>query len=147
MIEAVQFRNFKVLRDTTLPLSRFTLLVGPNGSGKSTALQAFHMIRRTKEQLFHRLVTVSQPVTDEQEAIVEVILHWGAPYTGVITIARWISTPQVMSLRHQPQDTGPHVTIAPQTLEALNAMLAGIRIYTLNASAIQNPVMLVPNSS
>jgi predicted ATPase len=40
MIKEIQFKNFKVLRDTTLPLGRFTLLVGPNGSGKSTALQA-----------------------------------------------------------------------------------------------------------
>ena len=39
MIESVQFKNFKALRDATLPLGRFTLIVGPNGSGKSTALQ------------------------------------------------------------------------------------------------------------
>jgi len=32
MIELMQFRNFKVLRDTQLPLGRFTLIVGPNGS-------------------------------------------------------------------------------------------------------------------
>jgi predicted ATPase len=46
MIEFVQFRNFRVLRDTTLPLSRFTLLLGPNGSGKSTALQALEAVQR-----------------------------------------------------------------------------------------------------
>lgn len=45
MIEWIKFQNFRVLRDTTLPLERFTLLVGPNGSGKSTvfrALRFFH---------------------------------------------------------------------------------------------------------
>src|SRR5208282_3295021 len=45
MFESIQFQNFKALRDTTLPLSRFTLIVGPNGSGKSTALQAFLALR------------------------------------------------------------------------------------------------------
>ncbi|UCC30233.1 MAG: AAA family ATPase, partial [Phycisphaerales bacterium] len=40
MIESIHFKNFKVLRDTTLPLGPFTLIVGPNGSGKTTALQA-----------------------------------------------------------------------------------------------------------
>jgi len=40
MIESIRFINFKALRDTTLPLSPFTLLLGPNGSGKSTVLQA-----------------------------------------------------------------------------------------------------------
>ncbi|MCG3128490.1 MAG: hypothetical protein CHACPFDD_03379 [Phycisphaerae bacterium] len=37
-IESIDFKNFRVLRDTTLPLGPFTLLVGPNGAGKSTAV-------------------------------------------------------------------------------------------------------------
>lgn len=41
MIKEIRFQNFKALRDATLPLSRFTLLVGPNSSGKSTAMKAF----------------------------------------------------------------------------------------------------------
>ena len=40
MIGSIQFKNFKVLRNCVLPLSRFTLIVGPNGSGKSTVFQA-----------------------------------------------------------------------------------------------------------
>ncbi|MBN1341072.1 MAG: AAA family ATPase [Phycisphaerae bacterium] len=39
MIKSVKFTNFKALRDTTLPLGQFTLIIGPNASGKSTALQ------------------------------------------------------------------------------------------------------------
>ena len=34
MLDSIQFQNFKALRDATLPLGPFTLLVGPNGSGK-----------------------------------------------------------------------------------------------------------------
>ncbi len=45
-IESVSFKNFKVLRDTTLPLSRMTLLIGPNGSGKSTAFEGLEFLRR-----------------------------------------------------------------------------------------------------
>lgn len=40
MLESIYFKNFKALRDATLPLSPFTLIVGPNGSGKSTVLDA-----------------------------------------------------------------------------------------------------------
>src|SRR5437764_10305874 len=40
MIEWIEFRNFKALRNAKLPLSQFTLIVGPNGSGKSSALNA-----------------------------------------------------------------------------------------------------------
>ena len=39
MIKSIHFQNFKALRDATLPLGLFTLIVGPNGSGKSTAMQ------------------------------------------------------------------------------------------------------------
>ena len=44
MIEAIEFRNFKALRKTTLPLGPFTLLLGPNGAGKTTVLQALQFI-------------------------------------------------------------------------------------------------------
>lgn len=44
-IESVSFKNFKVLRDTTLPLSRMTLLIGPNGSGKSTAFEGLRFLQ------------------------------------------------------------------------------------------------------
>lgn len=38
MFTSVKFENFRALRDATLPLGPFTLLLGANGSGKSTAL-------------------------------------------------------------------------------------------------------------
>jgi predicted ATPase len=43
MIEQVQFRNFKALRDVTLDLDRFTVLVGPNNSGKTSILEGIHL--------------------------------------------------------------------------------------------------------
>jgi len=39
MIETVSFKNFKALRDVTIPLERLTVLVGPNASGKTSVLQ------------------------------------------------------------------------------------------------------------
>lgn len=39
MIETVRFKNFKALRDVTMPLERLTVLVGPNASGKTSVLQ------------------------------------------------------------------------------------------------------------
>ena len=39
MIELVSFKNFKALREVSLPLERFTVLVGPNASGKTSVLQ------------------------------------------------------------------------------------------------------------
>jgi predicted ATPase len=147
MIESAQFRNFRILRNTTLPLSRFTLLVGPNGSGKSTALHAFHMIRQMVKEttlgIFHRLVTVSEPIVEQGEVIVEGVLHWGGPYAGLMTTARWRASEE-FPLMHSSRGASPHATVSNEQRLSLRDILAGIRIYALNASAIQHPVMLEP---
>ncbi|MHC4403285.1 MAG: AAA family ATPase [Planctomycetota bacterium] len=39
MIHNVEFRNFKALRDVSVDLGRFTVLVGPNSSGKTSVLE------------------------------------------------------------------------------------------------------------
>ena len=57
MIESIQFKNFKCLRDTTLPLSPCTILVGPNGSGKSTVLEALDAFRDLRRYRFSELVS------------------------------------------------------------------------------------------
>jgi predicted ATPase len=46
MIKEIRYKNFKALRDATLPLGRFTLIVGANGTGKTTALKALDQIER-----------------------------------------------------------------------------------------------------
>ena len=60
MLTEINYQNFRVLADTTLKLSPFTLIVGPNGSGKSTAVRALaqmcppmpaHWTAGTAEQL------------------------------------------------------------------------------------------------
>lgn len=40
MLSQVRIQNFRCLRDVTLPLGPFTVLVGPNASGKSAVLKA-----------------------------------------------------------------------------------------------------------
>jgi predicted ATPase len=45
VIAAVQFRNFKALRSTTVKLAPFNLVLGPNGSGKTSLIQALLRLR------------------------------------------------------------------------------------------------------
>jgi len=44
MIRKLSIRNYKCLRDVTVDLERFTVLVGPNASGKSSILQALDLL-------------------------------------------------------------------------------------------------------
>ena len=44
MIDRVEFHNFKALRDVSLDLERFTVLVGPNASGKTSVLEGLHYL-------------------------------------------------------------------------------------------------------
>ncbi len=48
MIERVHFQNFKALRDLTILLDRFTVLVGPNASGKTSVLEGLAYIHRCR---------------------------------------------------------------------------------------------------
>lgn len=45
MIASVAFRNFKALRNTSLRLTEFNLVIGPNGSGKSSLIEVLQQLR------------------------------------------------------------------------------------------------------
>ncbi|MBE7540721.1 MAG: AAA family ATPase [Opitutaceae bacterium] len=45
MIASIAFRNFKALRQTSVELSPFNLVIGPNGSGKSSLIEALVRLR------------------------------------------------------------------------------------------------------
>jgi predicted ATPase len=141
MIEAAQFRNFKALRNTTLPLSRFTLIVGPNGSGKSTALQALratggvHRRQHGSSEFtvdFHKLVTAGLEQNDS--TTVEVDLQFGEPFEGFTAQAIWRANGN-KDLVVQPDN---------KSIRALLDMLSAIRIYSFDAGAISNGTLLEP---
>ena len=50
-LKEVTIRNFKAINDTTIKLSRFTVIVGSNGSGKSSVLQALHWMFQSGRNL------------------------------------------------------------------------------------------------
>lgn len=139
MIESIQFENFKALRNTQLPLGRFTLIVGPNGSGKTTALQALQSSRSPQGGDFDRLAHVGGGDGTRGDALVRVA--WGKPNDGWVSEARWRPSRKAslthMSLRG---DT------VPRTLEVhLGVDLGRSRTYSLDANMIAAQVVLTPH--
>jgi predicted ATPase len=138
MIERIEFKNFKVLRDTTLPLGRFTLIVGPNGSGKSTALQALKLMRGPADTSFDRVAT--KGVADD----VQVSVVWSPDESGrqFCTTATW----------HANKDRGvtkrhclPNGKAAEGPTGQLEEQLQKIRFYSLDPHRIAEPVQLAPS--
>jgi hypothetical protein len=140
VIEWIEFKNFKALRNAKLPLSRFTLIVGANGSGKSTALQAVLALRGPGQLNFDQVRTAGVP---ETEAVL-ITAKWGEFKNEFLIKMEW-NKPQY------PGGYGPSFQYIgrknardgnkPRT--ALNA-LDRSRVFSLDANAIGSPVNLEP---
>ncbi|MCI0489192.1 MAG: AAA family ATPase [Blastocatellia bacterium] len=140
MIESVEFHNFKALRDTVLPLSRFTLIVGPNGSGKSTALQALQAVGNPRQVEYHRTISAEIQASDEP---IKVVVNWGSPYAGTETSTTWFSKGRTDDLEYN--NLPANSTERNNYLFNIDHTLRGVRIYSLDAQAIAHPTQLRPN--
>lgn len=138
MIESVQFKNFKALRDATLPLGRFTLIVGPNGSGKSTAVQALKIANSPSQYNYHQIATAGLSGTGAP--MVEVIINWSGKSK---TLLQW-----------PPGGTGgvgfvdPQGSPLPHSERQINLLkwLNGVRVYSLEPKEIAREMQLIPQA-
>lgn len=127
MIESIVFKNFKILRDATLPLGRWTVLVGPNGSGKSTVLQALQQVRFLRPDLRS---FASLAVKDQREYTVLIKLHLGHPYAGSAFLVR------------TDANGGSDCIVESSRLGAnleIGNIVQAIRVFGLDARAIARP--------
>jgi predicted ATPase len=135
MIKSVQFKNFKAIRDATLPLGPFTLIVGPNGSGKSTAMQAFDFVLSNNAQALSEVITAG--LVQEPSANVEIHLTWLEDGNEFVTGAV-LEGPSSFA-----DAVGPPAGIGFSAAE-LRSFLASFRIFAFDAKAIATPVQTAP---
>ncbi len=135
MIESIQFKNFKALRDTTLPLGPCTILVGPNGSGKSTVLQALEAVQNPGSMDLSRVLSVGVLETDEPT--VGVKLNLGEPHDGLQHVTQW---------HHdvRGQDIRPSNKVEKQDARGINSFIARMRVFSFDAKRIADAVTLKP---
>src|SRR5438093_6716171 len=123
MIKAVHFENFKVLRDATLPLGRFTLIVGPNGSGKSTALKALELLGNPGSRSVSDLATAGSG--DQKSVGLQV--EWAQPYAGHVSNFVWLADRRVSR-----ENCPPHgaAALSAQQEQAIFENLRRVRIFS-----------------
>jgi predicted ATPase len=138
VFKSITFTNFKALRDTTLPLAPFTLLLGPNGSGKSTVLSALETIANRNGLDTRKVASVGASLGGEQP--VRVRLDW-VEGPVLCSIASW-DLSNALNLQHFPVSGGslPH----PEITRAED-QLRSIRVYSLDSGSIALPTHIGPD--
>lgn len=147
MIREIRFENFKVLRHSTLPLGRFTLLLGPNGSGKSTIFRALEAVRSPGGLAYGGAISVGVTPTAAALPNSQVTVSWGEPHEGYHTLVSWYPDQQGQRSLRATGAGG----VVPHVQSELEREMEGIRTYSLDASqvaadvAIQPSIELAPN--
>src|SRR6266496_4033329 len=134
MIEWIEFKNFKALRNTRLPLSRFTLIVGPNGSGKSSAL---HAVLALSNQINFK--SMRSAGVAETEPVVSTA-KWGEVKNEILIKVQWDRGSRSGPLFEPGGQTQRRDDNKPMV--ALNRA----RIFSLDPGAIAQPVVLHPKA-
>ncbi|MFZ1073816.1 MAG: AAA family ATPase [Verrucomicrobiia bacterium] len=141
MFESIKFENFKTLRDTTLPLNPFTLIVGPNGSGKSTALNAFSALRQPGQAQFLQCRSVSAPSGTK----FALTANWKEEGNNILVQVTWQGDNSFVGPSFRPIPASPQTPLRADQLEKPAKALNRGRFYSLDANVIAAPIQLQPD--
>ncbi len=126
MIASVAFRNFKALRETSLVLAPFNLVIGPNGSGKTSLIQALLRLRT----LAKLPLAEGEPKTGGPQ----IEFRFWPPHDTVHVNLGCLSDHVCDLLRVVPAE-------APEW-PVVRAMIAHIRSYRLDQEAMAEPSLV-----
>lgn len=139
-LTSIQFENYKLLRDTTLPLEPLTVIVGPNDSGKSTALQAIRQAAFGDTAGFQRSRSIGPGVGFTR-------VQFAAP--GRAHDLELVSRAQFDPPTEPPGVESWLTPSGPDTRDVvrLRQLIASARVFSFAADAMRVPVLLVPEAS
>jgi predicted ATPase len=141
MFESIKFENFKALRNTTLPLRPFTLIVGPNGSGKSTALNAFAALRSPAQPRFFQSRSVGIPLQNK----VMLVAKWKEEGNDFLVEVQWRADGSYNGPDYKAFPPPPLPPSAGRKPDRPIKALQRARFYSLDATAIAAFVPLLPD--
>lgn len=134
VIASVAFRNFKALRNTSLALSPFNLVIGPNGSGKTSLIQAILRLRNLA-RLPLRDASVE---TERRPEGAEITFRFSPPYDGLEAAMGCVSDTVCDLLQIIPLPTGEGV----DDWDGLRTRLITLRSYLFDHDAIAKPALV-----
>lgn len=141
MFRAIRYRNFRLLRDATLPLGPFTLIVGPNASGKSSALAALtgyaNPIRPTEPN-----VSVGLGPDGPSEFSFE--YEYESPDGRFI--AQVTHRDDRIVNTHWMMPPGEPGKIPPDVKQEMHRRLDSARVFSLDSNALAQPSSLTPEA-
>jgi predicted ATPase len=123
VIASVAFRKFKALRETSLSLAPFNLVIGPNGSGKTSLIQALLRLRTLSK------LPLAEGVA--REGGPEIDFRFWAPHDTVRVRLACVSDHVCDLLRVEPEAAPDWPTVRER--------LAHIRSYLLDHYAMAEP--------
>jgi energy-coupling factor transporter ATP-binding protein EcfA2 len=145
MIRQITFKNFRVLRETTLTLGPMTLLIGPNGSGKTTVLDALRAVGdlSNSPSAFDLLSASERPNVSSD---VGLSLELGTPFESIVAEHTWARDPRAGHSYHSVYYTHPHREVSGDEQHEIQTALRRIRVYGLDPDAIAEPRPLKSNA-
>ena len=126
VIASVAFRNFKALRNTSLALSPFNLVIGPNGSGKTSLIEALLRLRTLS-----KLPLSDVPDRPRKHGGPEIEFRFAPPHDGISVQLGCVSESVCDVLRIVPANAAGW--------PALRAELGRIRAYRLDHAVMGAP--------
>lgn len=149
MITKIHYKNFKALRDATLLLGRFTLIVGANGTGKSTAINAIKDASNPFPQRLSDILSADLIIEDNR---VEVAFEWDNP--NVLVKSLWWrqqnEMPRVERFQYSNPDGNPQPPeeflafgIPTKTEDFINSF----KTFSFAANVIAYQVPLTPDAN
>ncbi len=133
VIASVAFRNFKALRNTSLALLPFNLVIGPNGSGKTSLIQAILRLRA----LARLPLREAGPDVERRPEGAEITFRFNRPHDGLEALLACVSDSACDLLQVIPLPAGEGV----DDWEGLRARLLSMRSYFFDHHAIAAPAV------
>jgi len=131
MITEIRYHNFRALKETTLKLSPFTLIVGPNGSGKSTAVRALPTLEGAGSANFMMLASVD--AKSDPQAFVQLTVAFDDARTLERT---WVQDQQKQqNMVRGWQVVRPNAVAVPRS-----------RVFALDSASIAASTQIKPTS-